>query len=112
MTQLNRYTFSSGDYDGIQFILTCIHTDEFSMDEFQDICEECILETIERDCEKNPTYAGTAARVLEARYMMDALEGRGFKIGNTDSAGYMYNGYDPDGVRNTKLLEILNDKKL
>lgn len=108
---LYTYQMSQGNPEGTDYTFALIHTQKFSDDEFQDICEKALVEALKREDEAGKsTYI--ALQAVDTKILFNVLAEQGFKRSEITSEYYLEPYWARENIKNKELLEWAEGKKI
>jgi len=102
------YSFSQGNPEGIDYCYTLCHKEKFSNEEFQEICEQVIVDTLEKMTKKRKVVFLSS---IDTCILFSILESRGFRSIELQ-AQYDLEPYGGrDRIQNPELLKWATGQK-
>jgi len=96
------YQLSQGNPEGTDYTLSLSHEQLFTDDQFQEICEAAIVETLERQCDKD-TFV--ALSCIDCDMLFSIFTTKGFQRTEISSSYYLEPYWGKDSIKNKELLE-------
>ena len=101
------YEVYASNPEGIDWLLKLQHEKKFNPDEFQDICEEALVHTLEKQYRADGVYYISS---IETDYVLEYLEEKGFIRGYEITTYGIEPYWGKDSIKNKELLELINKK--